>query len=171
VPVAELPWRTCTQRLSEYETQVECADVNQLPLPNIFPASQIHPPPSGLCRSSGQTTSQSVLPASSAAVCHNCLSHAAGSRIPLAAHPSCPPSSPRPLRFRDIAACLGLPYRQYRLVTVVPLVSHDLSSTLSCAVKRRWFTVGESPTRGSGSLHPVAIGAVVEVTKLLKPSV
>jgi hypothetical protein len=31
--------------------------------------------------------------------------------------------------------------------------------------------VGESPTRGSGSLHPVAIGAVVEVTKLLKPPV
>ena len=46
-----------------------------------------------------------------------------------------------------------------------------LSSTLSCAVKRRWFTVGESPTRGTGSLHPVAIGAVVEVTKLLKPPV
>jgi hypothetical protein len=44
-----------------------------------------------------------------------------------------------------------------------------LSSTLSCAVKRRWFTVGESPTRGTGSFHPVAIGAAVEVTKLLKP--
>jgi hypothetical protein len=40
--------RTClgvpvTQRLSEYETQIECPDVNQLPFPNILPASQIHP--------------------------------------------------------------------------------------------------------------------------------
>jgi len=39
-----------------------------------------------------------------------------------------------------------------------------------CAVKRRWSTVGKSHP-GTGSLHPVAIGAVVEVTKLLKPLV
>ena len=30
---------------------------------------------------------------------------------------------------------------------------------------------GDIPVRGTGSLHPVAIGAVVEVTKLLKPLV
>jgi hypothetical protein len=28
----------------KYEAQIECVVVNQLPLPNIFPASQIHPP-------------------------------------------------------------------------------------------------------------------------------
>jgi hypothetical protein len=29
-PVAELPWRTRTQRLSEDETQIECADVGSV---------------------------------------------------------------------------------------------------------------------------------------------
>jgi hypothetical protein len=41
----------------------------------------------------------------------------------------------------------------------------------SCAVKRRWSPVGRKAHPGTGSLHPVAIGAVVEVTKLLKPLV
>jgi hypothetical protein len=36
-----------------------------------------------------------------------------------------------------------------------------------CAVQRRRFSVGESPTRQP--LQPVAIGAVMEVTKWLKP--
>jgi hypothetical protein len=44
----------------------------------------------------------------------------------------------------------------------------DPSST--CAVERRDFPVGDKPTRQL-SLRPVAIGAVVEVTKRLKPSV
>src|ERR1039457_4313398 len=38
-----------------------------------------------------------------------------------------------------------------------------------CAVKRRRFPVGASPTRQS--LQPEAIGAVMEVTKWLKPSI
>ena len=38
-----------------------------------------------------------------------------------------------------------------------------------CAVKRRDHPVGDRPTRQL-SLQPVAIGAVVEVTKRLKPS-
>src|SRR5882672_2398159 len=40
---------------------------------------------------------------------------------------------------------------------------------LACAVQRRRFPVGESPTRQS--LQPEAIGAVMEVTKWLKPSI
>src|ERR1700730_5841751 len=38
-----------------------------------------------------------------------------------------------------------------------------------CAVERRRFPVGENPTRRS--LQPEAIGAVMEVTKWLKPSI
>ena len=45
---------------------------------------------------------------------------------------------------------------------------YDPSST--CAVQRRDFPVGDRPTRQL-SLRPVAIGAVVEVTKRLKPLV
>jgi hypothetical protein len=37
-----------------------------------------------------------------------------------------------------------------------------------CAVQRRRFPVGASPTR---QLQPEAIGAVMEVTKWLKPSI
>src|SRR5271169_2328823 len=40
---------------------------------------------------------------------------------------------------------------------------------LACAVQRRRFPVGESPTRQS--LQPEAIGAVMEVKKWLKPSI
>src|SRR5665811_572156 len=39
----------------------------------------------------------------------------------------------------------------------------------TCAVKRRRFPVGASPTRQP--LQPEAIGAVTEVTKWLKPSI
>src|SRR6202011_3580070 len=38
-----------------------------------------------------------------------------------------------------------------------------------CAVQRRRFPVGANPTRQS--LQPEAIGAVMEVTKWLKPSI
>jgi hypothetical protein len=48
------------------------------------------------------------------------------------------------------------------------LIRFDPSST--CAVERRDFPVGDRPTRQL-SLRPVAIGAVVEVTKRLKPLV
>jgi hypothetical protein len=45
-----------------------------------------------------------------------------------------------------------------------------LTHILQCAVERRGSSVGESPTRQL-SLQPVAIGAVVEATKQLKPSI
>jgi len=45
-----------------------------------------------------------------------------------------------------------------------------LSPGLTCAVERRDLTVGDRPTRQL-SLQPVVIGAVVEETKRLKPSV
>src|SRR3977135_801135 len=44
-----------------------------------------------------------------------------------------------------------------------------MSPLLACAVTRRRFPVGASPTRQS--LQPEAIGAVMEVTKWLKPSI
>src|SRR5215475_9224015 len=40
---------------------------------------------------------------------------------------------------------------------------------MTCAVRRRRFPVGASPTRRP--LQPEAIGAVMEVTKWLKPSI
>src|SRR6266850_7893892 len=40
---------------------------------------------------------------------------------------------------------------------------------MGCAMQRRRFPVGENPTRQS--LQPEAIGAVMEVTKWLKPSI
>src|SRR5207253_1757657 len=43
-----------------------------------------------------------------------------------------------------------------------------MSPQLACAVKRRRFPVGASPTRRT--LQPEATGAVMEVTKWLKPS-
>src|SRR6266508_7013680 len=43
-----------------------------------------------------------------------------------------------------------------------------MSPVLACAVKRRRFPVGASPTRQP--LQPEATGAVMEVTKWLKPS-
>src|SRR6266404_9004145 len=42
-------------------------------------------------------------------------------------------------------------------------------SDWGCAVQRRRFPVGENPTRQS--LQPEAIGAVMEATKWLKPSI
>ena len=50
------------------------------------------------------------------------------------------------------------------------LFDRDHHPTLTCAVQRRDFPVGDRPTRQL-SLRPVAIGAVVEVTKRLKPLV
>ena len=40
-----------------------------------------------------------------------------------------------------------------------------------CAVRRRWWTAGESPARELGSLHPEAIGAAVKETKPSQPPV
>ena len=51
-------------------------------------------------------------------------------------------------------------YRCYMLHCISPLVA--------CAVKRRRFPVGARPTRQP--LQPEATGAVMEVTKWLKPS-
>jgi len=48
-------------------------------------------------------------------------------------------------------------------------LSH-IAGEFLCAVRRRWSTAGKSRP-GTGSLHPVAIGAVAEATKLLKPLV
>jgi len=45
-----------------------------------------------------------------------------------------------------------------------------LARMFQCAVQRRCFPVGANPTRQL-SLQPEAIGAIVEVTKRLKPSV
>src|SRR5712664_3344367 len=47
--------------------------------------------------------------------------------------------------------------------------SRDLCPVLACAVQRRRFPVGANPTRQP--LEPEAIGAVMEATKWLKPSI
>jgi len=52
-------------------------------------------------------------------------------------------------------------------VSVRPVRS--ISLLWVCAVQRRRFAVGASPTRQT--LRPEAIGAVMEVTKWLKPSI
>ncbi|HET7442685.1 MAG TPA: hypothetical protein VFJ47_15385, partial [Terriglobales bacterium] len=52
-----------------------------------------------------------------------------------------------------------------------PALRRVANLTFACAVKRRWSSVRRKTHPGTGSLHPVAIGAVVEVTKLLKPLV
>ena len=49
------------------------------------------------------------------------------------------------------------------------LMSQPTRPLCLCAVKRRRFPVGASPTRQP--LQPEAIGAVMEVTKWLKPSI
>jgi len=41
----------------------------------------------------------------------------------------------------------------------------------TCAVERCWSTAGESPARELGSLHPEAIGVMVEETKPSEPPV
>ena len=46
----------------------------------------------------------------------------------------------------------------------------SLAHIIRCAVQRHGLSVGANPTRQL-SLQPVAIGAVVEATKRLKPSV
>ncbi len=53
----------------------------------------------------------------------------------------------------------------------VDLIRHAVGELplFACAVRRRRFPVGESPTRRT--LQPEATGAVMEVTKWLKPSV
>jgi len=48
------------------------------------------------------------------------------------------------------------------------ILLHWMSLQVACAVKRRRFPVGASPTRQP--LQPEATGAAMEVTKWLKPS-
>jgi hypothetical protein len=48
------------------------------------------------------------------------------------------------------------------------IVGLTLARISQCAVKRRRFSVGANPTRQL-SLQPVAIGAVVDAMKPLKP--
>jgi ribose 1,5-bisphosphokinase PhnN len=50
----------------------------------------------------------------------------------------------------------------------VGVVAHVNAHVILCAVQRCRSSVGETPTRQL-SFQPVAIGAVVEVTKLPKP--
>ena len=60
--------------------------------------------------------------------------------------------------------------RQASALVVAPsqLFDSNRDQLLACAVKRRRFPVGASPTRQP--LQPEATGAVMEVTKWLKPS-
>src|SRR5216684_3057206 len=52
---------------------------------------------------------------------------------------------------------------------MLPPSAKSGSLLMACAVQRRRFPVGASPTRQP--LQPEAIGAVMEVTKWLKPSI
>ena len=83
-----------------------------------------------------------------------------------------PPGSDRLIRFRHIAhdwvdrlICLAGPAPSQRAVFALVFAQCPLGV---CAVKRRRFPVGASPTRRS--LQPEATGAGMEVTKCLKPS-
>jgi len=55
-----------------------------------------------------------------------------------------------------------------RALTAILVVA--LARIFQCAVKRRCLPAGANPARQL-SLQPEAIGAIVEVTKRLKPSV
>ena len=59
-------------------------------------------------------------------------------------------------------------YRE-RLTSIRRFIARDKCPLHVCAVRRRRFPVGASPTRQT--LQPEATGAVMEVTKWLKPSV
>src|SRR6516165_2843528 len=73
-----------------------------------------------------------------------------------------------PLR-RPLPAAVGPPPQV--VVGVGPGVAGGpRGQTRECAVKSRGSTVGAIPTRQTGSLQPVAIGAAVEVTKPSEPS-
>ena len=61
------------------------------------------------------------------------------------------------------------PTARWRLVLLVQTADEPQCLLWVCAVQRRRFPVGASPTRQS--LQPEAIGAVMEVTKWLKPSI
>src|SRR5689334_5731216 len=75
------------------------------------------------------------------------------------------PSSP--LRLGSQLA-VWLASAQRRQVACLPLENRRTQwLVLACAVRRRRFPVGVSPTRQP--LQPEAIGAVMEVTKWLKP--
>src|SRR5207344_2741566 len=70
----------------------------------------------------------------------------------------------KPSQVRLVILIAVLPVRGQKQVTP----KGALCPLLVCAVKRRRFPVGASPTRQP--LQPEATGAVMEVTKWLKPS-
>ena len=41
-PVAEFPWRPRAKRVPQNEPEIECPNVNELPLRDVFAASHIH---------------------------------------------------------------------------------------------------------------------------------
>jgi hypothetical protein len=66
-------------------------------------------------------------------------------------------------------ACFGRPAYACWLHIVNQLLESGRCPLWVCAVQRRRFPVGANPTRQP--LQPEAIGAVMEVTKWLKPSI
>ena len=78
--------------------------------------------------------------------------------------------APAPPTTRDCPYCLSsVPLGATRCSRCTSELA-PLARIIQCAVERRRFSVGAKPTRQL-SLQPVAIGAAVEVTKPLKPSV
>jgi len=77
--------------------------------------------------------------------------------------PDWPPSKHAQIRFRNRGG-------DHRILDAARCFLNNLRRPLlACAVQRRRFPVGASPTRHP--LQPEAIGAVMEVTKWLKPSI
>jgi hypothetical protein len=71
------------------------------------------------------------------------------------------PGQLRTFRAHEDSRAAGTELGNYHVVVV--------TSRLQCAVKRRWSTARRETRPGTGSLHPVAIGAAVEVTKPPEP--
>src|SRR5450759_715413 len=71
----------------------------------------------------------------------------------------------RPIKFGDIVTASSSDHCSDK----IEILPHGDCLLWVCAVKRRRFPVGASPTRQP--LQPEAIGAVMEVTKWLKPSI
>ena len=66
---------------------------------------------------------------------------------------------------------MPLPEEVYRRLTARAVTDPDVASLLAQFTKPDEATAGEKTRPGTGSLHPVAIGAAVEATKPLKPPV
>src|ERR1022692_1256622 len=83
--------------------------------------------------------------------------------------------APRPPRTSarsliEVALCLRL-YSRYEGRTCSAPSSNCCNQAITVRRERRWTTAGGKTRPGTGSLHPVAIGAAVEATKPLKPPV